>query len=523
MVTLILDVEMLHDDAWESLRADISPVDPIAFEYAFRGGDSFNDPIAPAGELQFSLANGVWNSGLAVGYYSPRHPNCRPGFTYGVPIRLSMGYAGMTPSKWYKFYGKLGNVVVVPGVHEERLVRCQVLDIMDDFSRTPAPALETKFDREGALLVQDIIEALPEDLQPNTLILETSQIGNFPVAFDTLREDSKSVREAIGDVVRSYMGRVFPVGVGPDNEPGGALSVHNRQYAAVNPTLFAEFGGNDILVGSMTVPGSRDDVVRSIEVVTHPTKTDDAPVALYSLENASLLVQNGETFTGLTGSYRHPNNPSGLASVGGTSMVTPVAYTDYTMNSAADGSGLDLTADFVVVADFFATAVHFSFTNNSGNPGYVTFLQTRGLGIYRFTSSFKYLIDETNGGQDIQIDMPIQSDANVGRDVALYLGNRLSKQLPRVTSLTFVANADTNKMFAAICGEPGMRISVTEGVTGLDHAEFTVSGIRMELVQADRTLLANCTWFLEPADTQKYWQFDVAGSSEFDVSTVLGF
>ena len=75
-----------------------------------------------------------------------------------------------------------------------------------------------------------------------------------------------------------------------------------------------------------------------------------------------------------------------------TTPVTPVANTDYTLNTAADGSGLDLTPYAVVAISSSPVMLgnhrRISVTNNSGVHGYITFLQLRAE---RVTNSVKLM------------------------------------------------------------------------------------------------------------------------------------
>lgn len=61
-----------------------------------------------------------------------------------------------------------------------------------------------------------------------------------------------------------------------------------------------------------------------------------------------------------------------------TGILNPVANTDYTANSQADGLGDDLTADISIVITRFANAVILDVTNNGTGTAYITLLKLRG-------------------------------------------------------------------------------------------------------------------------------------------------
>ena len=61
-----------------------------------------------------------------------------------------------------------------------------------------------------------------------------------------------------------------------------------------------------------------------------------------------------------------------------TNTVSPIGTVDYTVNTLADGTGLDITADMSVGIDKFATSSKLTITNASGGIGYITFFRLRG-------------------------------------------------------------------------------------------------------------------------------------------------
>lgn len=60
------------------------------------------------------------------------------------------------------------------------------------------------------------------------------------------------------------------------------------------------------------------------------------------------------------------------------SVITPAATTDYTANTAIDGSGTNLTANFTVSASKFSQTAKLTVTNTGGTGGYLTLLKIRG-------------------------------------------------------------------------------------------------------------------------------------------------
>ncbi len=500
---------------WADVTTECRAVAPIVLEYGIFSDDP-TELVAGASTLSFALNNASSNAAGILGWYSPLNAVKRGGFDFNIPVRLVIG-DGTTTS--YKFYGHLADILPTPGVHGEKLVYCTAVDLMDDYARMPAPAIPTQFDKDGAELIQMILDGLPTNVQPLYRSIETG-LETYPFALDKMSEDEQTVREAIYDICASEMRTAGFVGTTATG--GGLFLSQNRHAQITDPTVLHHFE-LEILRDGLEVPGSRDDLVSTVQVTTHPTKTSATPVVLFSLETASAVIYPNQVNNSILGPYRDPDNPSDR--IGGMDMIQPVANIDYTMNSMPDGAGIDLTAQFGVYADYSSgTGVRFEIINNSPLIGYVTKMEARGTAVYRRTAVVEEDVPNISYGNNVKsIDMPYQSDINKGQDAAAYIASVFSRSLERVESLSFYANRSADLLAKTIVAEPGMRVSVSEAVTGLDNVEFIINGVRLEIKQAFNGLGIWPTWFLKPADMGRYWRLGVAGSSELGATTVLGY
>lgn len=68
----------------------------------------------------------------------------------------------------------------------------------------------------------------------------------------------------------------------------------------------------------------------------------------------------------------------GTEDVPATNVIPPVSGTDYTANTAADGSGTNITAYFTPVIYDFGTIAKQTYTNSYGSTGYLTLAKLRG-------------------------------------------------------------------------------------------------------------------------------------------------
>jgi hypothetical protein len=276
---------------------------------------------------------------------------------------------------------------------------------------------------------------------------------------------------------------------------------------------------NDMV--ELPVPASRADLYSKIQVTVYPTNdvSTASPIVLYSLQTTQIAVQPGETNSSIFGPYRDPvsNDPiGGLTS----SMTDPEAFTDFLMNTEPDGSGSDLTPNFTVTTARTGLGVRFSITNIGSQVAFVTRLQQRGVPIYRYEALIERDLATTYGERILQFVMPFQNNLNVGKDAADFFGTVHSQRIGRPPWVRFLANDSAAFMEAALVREPGDRIRLSEEVTGLDDAEFTINGCRYELYPGG---LLWVTWFLEPALAQDFWLIGVMDASQIGLTTVVGF
>lgn len=499
---------------WVTVSTDLRAQQPIVCEYGIQGSTP-NDRIASAGQLSYALNNSERNSATLLGYYSPLNASKRVGFDFNIPTRLVLSAAGVSGgADYFKFRGKLADITPVAGLEDSRLVPCQAFDLMDEYANLDLPDLDTQLSQRSDELVITILDALDADDQPADRDIETG-LETYDVALDGGATGAQpKVRDVLNQICLSEFGYFYIKG---DATQGGTARFENRHHRAANPTVLATLTDALIDGGGIAVPGSRDDIYSTVQVFVRPTRVDAAAATvLFSLQTTSTIVQPGETFDSIFGPYRDPTNND---QIGGTEQVAPAATTDYTMNTASDGSGIDLTASFTVTASFTGLGVRFTIVNNGTLAGYVTKLQLRGKGIYRYDALIEVAVAGGYGSRVLTMEMTFQNNVNVGNDVATYLAQILSTPFAHIKSVRFCANKSVTLMGYAIEREPGDRVAISETVTGVD-AEFTINSVRLEIHPGG---ILWCTWGLEPAITQMYWLLGESGASELDETTVLGF
>lgn len=478
----------------------------LSVEYGIRGSTP-NDLVASSGEARFVLNNAATNSARRRGYYSPGHSLARTGFGLGIRVRIRFfRQSGFTR---YKHVGRLVLIQPRGGVMNHSITVCQTVDWMDEAARTKLPPetplqINKRSDEIFSVIVNQVASA-PDAVE--------AQIGQdtYPYALDTQRA-SLTAMGAFQDLADSERSRVFVMG---DEAQGGTLVYESRRARALAGTSIFTLSAPS----AMNAYRSTDETYTKVQAIAHPRRVDTSNVVLFRLQSVP-SIPSGVTYF-LLASYRDPTQES--ARMGATDVLDPVATTDYLFNTAADGSGSDITASLIITAEKGAAGVRFSIYNTNAATGYLTFLQIRGKGIYDFENAIAEAEDATAisqlGERLFVADLKYQPDFPTANEIALYILQIWKSPLTLVAQVTFHASASPQLLDQAIRREISDRITLRESVTAIDR-DYFINAIRLNLSAGGRL---DCTWTLEPADATRYWFLEVSGSTELDLTTRLGF
>jgi len=94
-----------------------------------------------------------------------------------------------------------------------------------------------------------------------------------------------------------------------------------------------------------------------------------------SSDSTSRQILDTQSVT-FVANYPAPDDTDENVSV--DAWTTPVASTDFTVHTAADGTGTDLSASVAVAVVKSSNKMEITLTNNSGSDGYVTLVKARG-------------------------------------------------------------------------------------------------------------------------------------------------
>jgi hypothetical protein len=513
-------------NGWTAITTDV--LTPLRITYGINGAGP-SDRTASAGSCTFTLNNSAANSAGKVGYYSPGGPLARTGFTLGIRVRVQL--QDPATATWsVKFLGSIVSIKPTPGSYGPRTVQVIATDWIDEAARATVSGLTTQLNKRSDEILTTLIGNVSR--APQAQSIATGK-DTYAYALDTARDDKPNpVLQEIARVVASELGYFYVKGDG--------TAVFEARFSRIATSDAATF---DNTMAGLDVQTTRDNLLTRVQVVTHPRTVDGSTQVLYQLKSVTDIPIGG-SLTLLAG-YTDPNNRA--ERVGGTSMVTPVATTDYLANSAADGSGTDLTALISIVTSFGGNGVRFDITNNATVVAYITKLQARGLGIYDYQNTVAEdkdtLLAATYGETVASIDMPYQSKPSVGLDAARYLlslysapqvgvwylGTAGSSELGVTTQLEYYVQSTVGSVRIApktaalqtqiLTREVGDRIALKEAVTGLSKS-FYIQAVDLTI---DAPGYPTVIWQLAPADTVAYWRLQTAGFSELGNTTRLAY
>ena len=196
-----------------------------------------------------------------------------------------------------------------------------------------------------------------------------------------------------------------------------------------------------------------------------------------------------------------PNPDSATDAFAVDAWTTPVSTTDYTANSASDGSGTNLTASIGVTVSKFGNAMKITLTNNHASLGaYITLLQARGTPL---TRNDPILIREENSASQTKYGertYPSRAEFIPSSSEALDWANYnlgIYKDPNPFLILTISGNRNHSLLVEALTRDISDRITiVATGNAGLGINEDFFIEAERHIIRAGEHQV---TWLLSPA------------------------
>lgn len=459
------------------------------------------DLTADIGTLEFWLRNDAQH-GKPQGYYSPYHASVRVGFKRGIGVKL---FADTT----IMWRGTIRKISPTSGPNNEQQTYCYATDVVEDLADTNVKSLSPQIGKTEVELMQAVIAAIPANAQPSATSYDAA-LDTYDYAFYETGGNAPSAMSLLDTITQNDRGRLF---VSAD----GTLTYLNRHTLSQRTSSFTM----NNLFQDIVVADGLDNTFNRIQITQHPKRPTSAglaaapTIALFS-DTSAVAIQPGQTVT-LWADYRDPNNTQKL--LGAASVVTPlVATTDYVANSAADGSGSNLTANVSAAGTVgFSASVMFVFTNSGAQVAYLTLRQIRGKAIYDDAPiTVESYTTKDYGDRLLPLDLKYLSSASVAQDMAAFINATNNDPSNQAREIFIVPSSSATFLTQSTTREIGDVVTASEIVTGLSSATLMIIGMHFE-IDSD---VARHWWHVVPAFIMAAWIFD---KSRFDVDLIFGY
>ena len=297
--------------------------------------------------------------------------------------------------------------------------------------------------------------------------------------------DNKSAATALFDLAYSEMGRLWIAG-------DGKITFRNRHY--VDASLFT-VTDDDVYLGSLKVLEPWD-VVRNSIRVTAKQREVVPDVQLWQALDV-LRLTAGEARSDIFAEFTYNAN-----SVQATNIIQPVPYVDYEANTNTDGTGVDLTPFWSVIAYPFSTAANMVVANNGSLAGYLLMNKLRGDALTtqsQTTESNDTASQKLYGIRSLDLTYEWIQNMPAARAIARHLKNKLA--FPK-KYISFDIKDNPDKQFALNLGTQ-VDVNITsKGISGTYRVYY------FEHQWADAAGLATrTTVVMEPVDVAlgDYW------------------
>lgn len=504
-MTVIPDIQLqfnLDSDVYTDLSADVL-TEPQFTSRSGIFGQKPTNRVASPGTLKFTLDNSSNNSGGVLGYYTPTSSNCLAGFAEGVGVRLAITYDS---DVYYKWVGRVTKITPDAGRYGKQETVCEAKDWIGDSTKIKPEGLAIQTSKRGDELLVLALAAITN--QPTGTSLSEGK-STFAYAFDEIRDGGTTMHQIMKSIAMSELGYIGMVG---DTDTGGVLTFWNRhdRVTTTDILITMDDDGDDDDFDFISLEDNEQNILNIIQATAYPRTVDsDATAVLWELTGDDITIASGETVS-LVGKYTDCDSPG--TRIGGTEMVTPTTD-DYAFSTG--------DTNISVVATLGGNAVEWEITNNSAASGDITKLQVRGkrVLIYRPVRVEASDSDSVAAYQDrkIPLNLSYQNKMVEAQDFVDVILTWYKDEVLQVKSVTFSANRNDTIMKAALKGEMGCKITLSETVAGISAGSYFINGTQLAITQGD---LIKVTWSLTPADGTVYW---ILGTSKLDTETLLGF
>jgi hypothetical protein len=356
----------------------------------------------------------------------------------------------------------------------------------------------------------------------NTVIEQIIERSVFQSRYAFTLETGESVFAYTGDTWGDGVPAIRPIREATEAERGrfftdrtGRLRFYNRRHLLDDVTALATF---DETFAALDY-GYGVGLATRVLVGLKPRTLGPAGSTLWTLAAAQRIPPDSQVAPNFRLIKVRLRDANGTP-MGATTVITPVATTDYTANSASDGSGANVTGNVTLeTATVDGSAVTLRLRNSgSADAWLMPGSKLRGTPLLLADPLVIERSDaeslRAHGVHPLTFDLPHLVTADEGEALARFELARRKRPVGVARSLTISADADAEQVLSRTLFD---RIRVIDGGTGHDADYFIVAEAhRIDAGGARHTV----TWTLEPANPGGFWQLNRSGLGQ---TTRLGY
>jgi hypothetical protein len=244
---------------------------------------------------------------------------------------------------------------------------------------------------------------------------------------------------------------------------------------------------------------------------------------LWTLSESGASSPSISPGVGRTWIARYPTETSANNARGVNAWTTTAATTDMLANSAADGSGTNMTTDIGISVAKSSETMEVTLTNNGSAPAYITKLQARGTAVTADDPASIKQEDSTSKIAYGKRTWPARTKYIPDTDEALDWADfnlSIYKDPAAVLRMTYLANRDENALDEMLDRDISDRVTVVaENTADLAiNRDFFIESVKHQ-ISADRT--HRVTYLL--SDAVQFSDFWVLNTSALNTSTRLAY
>ena len=278
---------------------------------------------------------------------------------------------------------------------------------------------------------------------------------------------------------------------------------------------------NDSMQGMDYVYGRT--VYNRVIVRYNPRLEQDSSTYVLATYTSSIRIRRGET---RAVNVRYDDGSGNRIST--TSIIQPAASTDWTANTAADGSGSDITSDVAITATDYGQYAEWSIENTGPTDGYVINGSQssdgptqRGNNKLTDFGRAEVVVSTGSGDFPYTLNAALLSDESEVRDLANGILSQFSSARGEVASIRLKPRKNATLANAALGLQPGDRITLQETQTGYSD-DVIVVGAAHDIPRSAKDWTGQI--YVSPASiTDTYWLIGVTGRSEIGQTTKVGY